>query len=252
MKHFKILLFTLLFCAQLNTQAQRSVEDSAIFIPSFNITFGGQKPGGDMADRFYENANLGFSVNIKTRGNWVLGAEGSYLFGPSHHEANLMADLKNQYGYVIDFDGKEAIILEQERGFNVFVFGGKLFPLFGPNKNSGLLIKGGVGFLQHRIWIENRLNNLPQLEGDYRKGYDRLSNGLALEQFIGYLHHGNNRLINFFIGFEAMQAFTQSRRDYNFDLKAKDETKRLDLLYGLKFGWAIPIYKRAPKEYYSE
>lgn len=251
MKHTLLLSITLIILSATPSFGQRSVQDSSIFIPSFNITIGVQKPGGDMAERFYENGNLGFNVSVKFSKNWVLGAEGSYLFGPSHHEKNLMGDLKNQYGHIIDFDGQQSIVLEQERGFNVFVFGGKMFPIIGPNPNSGLLIKAGVGFMQHRIWIENRRNNIPQLADDYKKGYDRLSNGLALEQFIGYVHHGTNRLINYFIGFEFQQGFTQSRRDYNFDLKAKDDTKRLDLLYGIKFGWAIPIYKRTPKEYYS-
>jgi hypothetical protein len=251
MKQTAVVCLLLMCMSSVDVFAQRSVKDSSIFIPSFNITFGGQKPGGDMADRFYENASVGANISFKTRSNWIFGVEGSYMFGPSHHEANVMVDLKNKYGYIVDFYGKEADVIEQERGFNVFAFAGKVLPIFGPNQNSGLMIKGGVGFLQHRIWIENRFNEIPQLEGDYKKGYDRLSNGLALEQFVGYIHHGNNRLVNFFVGFEFMQAFTQSRRDYNFDLKAKDETKRLDLLYGIKFGWAVPIYKRTPKDFYS-
>lgn len=246
-KHLWLILFLL---TTFNTYCQYNVEDSTIFIPSFNLTVGFQVPGGDMADRFYENGNIGFNCSFKTRKNFVFGAEGSYLFGPSHHEPNLLADLKNQYGNILDINGDVAIVIEQQRGMTVFAFAGKIFPIIGPNPNSGLLVKGGVGFMQHRIWIENRQNEIPQLEGDYKKGYDRLTNGLALEQFIGYVHYGNNRLINFFIGFEFQQGFTQSRRDYNFDLKAKDTTKRLDLLYGIKGGWAIPIYKRAPKEFY--
>lgn len=226
------------------------MQDS-VFIPTFNLTFGGHTPGKDMADRFYENAALGATFNLKLKSNWLIGVEGSYLFAPSHHEKGLMAELKTQYGTIIDFDGRESVILEQQRGFNAFVFGGKLFNWIGPNPNCGIVIRGGVGFLQHRIWIENRLNDVPQLEGDYRKGYDRLTNGIAFNQFIGYHHQSNARLVNFFVGFEFIQAFTQSRRDYNFDLMRKDNTKRQDFLYGIKLAWAIPFAKRTPKEFYT-
>lgn len=82
---------------------------------------------------------------------------------------------------------------------------------------------GGVGILQHKIRIEHQDNKIPQLEGDYLKGYDRLSNGLMVHQFVGYFHMSNNRLINFFVGAEAWQGFTKNRRDLNFDTKMHDD-----------------------------
>jgi hypothetical protein len=29
-----------------------------------------------------------------------------------------------------------------------------------------------------------------------------------------------------------------------------DNTKRIDLLYGIRLGWIVPLYKQAPQEYY--
>ena len=129
---------------------------------------------------------------------------------------------------------------------------GKVFPLLGPNDNSGLSLQCGVGLLQHNIRLETRQNEVPALEGEYLKGYDRLSNGFTLHQLIGYQFYGNNRLVNFFIGIEGFQAFTQSRRDFNFDLMAKDETKRSDSLYGVKVKWSLPLKRGGNRTVYYE
>ena len=120
-----------------------------------------------------------------------------------------------------------------------------------PNPNSGIIIKAGVGYIQH--WIRIRINEdktIPSFEGDYAKGYDRLSSGLAISEFIGYLYMGNTRVLNFFVGFEFMQSWTTNRREVNFDTGMKDDGNRFDALNGFKIGWIIPIYKRTPKEYY--
>ena len=56
---------------------------------------------------------------------------------------------------------------------------------------------------------------------EYKKGYDRLTNGPAITEGISYLHCGSKRLINFSLGLECTQGFTQNRRDYNFDQMKK-------------------------------
>ncbi|MCK6649378.1 MAG: hypothetical protein L6Q66_06965, partial [Bacteroidia bacterium] len=94
-------------------------------------------------------------------------------------------------------------------------------------------------------------NNIPQLDSDYKKGYDRLTNGFLLSQNLGYLYLSNNRIANFYIGFECMQGFTQNRRSYNFDQMKQDTEKRVDILYGGKVSWILPLYKKAPKEFYT-
>ena len=90
------------------------------------------------------------------------------------------------------------------------------------------------------------------LEGEFVKGFDKLTNGLMIQECIGYQHMANNRRINYFVGLEFMQAFTESRRDINFDLGRKDDQKRFDMLLGLKVGWSLLIYRSAPdKVYYN-
>ena len=108
----------------------------------------------------------------------------------------------------------------------------------------------GIGFMQHKIRIENKDNDTPQLAGDLVKGYDRLSNGRMFNQFIGYMNLSNNHLVNFFAGLEVTEGFTRNRRSVNYDTGKHDGTKRLDMLYGLRFGWVLPLYSRAPEKVY--
>ena len=61
----------------------------------------------------------------------------------------------------------------------------------------------------------------------------------------------NNRLLNFYFGFECLEGFTQNRRSYDFDLMSHDSKKRLDILYGARVAWILPLYKKAPAEFYT-
>jgi hypothetical protein len=93
---------------------------------------------------------------------------------------------------------------------------------------------------------------VPQLTGNYKKGYDRLTNGLAINEFIGYQMLSTNKRVNFYFGFEFTQGFTQSRRDFDFDTRSADTQKRFDSLMGIRAGWILPFYvgKGAAEIYY--
>jgi hypothetical protein len=62
----------------------------------------------------------------------------------------------------------------------------------------------------------------------------------------------DNSFLNFYTGFFIQEGFTQNRRSVFFDqpiIPVPTET-RIDILYGVKLGWLIPVYKRKPKEFY--
>jgi len=248
----KILIVLISFFAISNeVQSQRSDRDSLSAIHTFGFSGGLQFPFGDLSERFGVNGSAGFSYYYKTKSNLLIGAEGNLIFGANVKNSNeLASEIRTPDGFFIDNQGLLATVLIQERGLDIRLVAGKIFPVFGPNPNSGLLIKFGAGFLQHRIRFEARENEVPQIEGEAQKGYDRLSNGLSISQFIGYHHYGNRNRINFSVGLEFIEAFTQSRRDYNIDLMRRDDANRLDGLVGLRATWIIPIYQRASDKYY--
>lgn len=229
---------------------QANIKDSVISTSLIQATYSYQIPGSDLSKRFVSDNAIGLGYLYKTRKNWILGADGFFMFRDTIKETGILDSITTSDGNIIDGNGIYAEVHLYERGFHMGFKAGKLFPIWGPNKNSGIVLLGGMGLLQHKIRIENRDNTASQITGDYKKGYDRLTNGLALSQFIGYMYLGNSKLISFYAGVEIVEAFTQNRRSYNFDLMGKDNTKRLDLLYTIKVGWIIPLYKRSPDAFY--
>ena len=93
-----------------------------------------------------------------------------------------------------------------------------------------------VGYFQHHIKIDALQTELPIVTGDYTKGFDRLSTGIALQQFAGYLYAHPTYLINFYAGLTFTEGLTKSARGYNYDTLQKDEALRKDFSIGLKIG----------------
>lgn len=244
-----ILIFLFVSLAS-SSFSQKSIKDSTIAFTMLGAAFQYQVPGGDLADRFYNNYNVGGFINYKFANNWLIGLDGDFLFADRVKENGILDGLGTKDGFIIGESGEFAKVYLYERGFMFSLKAGKLFHLFGPNKNSGLLLTAGGGFLQHKIRIDVDKDDVPELTKEYKKGYDRLTNGPAITENLSYMHCGNRRLINFMIGFECTQAFTQNRRDYNFDQRKKDTLKRLDLLYGIKIAWFFPLYTHAATSFY--
>ena len=180
----------------------------------------------------------------KTTRNYLYGLEGGFIFGNRVIETNLLRGLINSQGQIVDMEGTMADVQVFERGYSMFGVVGKIIPVAGPNPNSGIMLKLGGGYMRHKIRIQTQKNEVPQLEGDYLEGYDRLTAGPAAMIFIGYQHFSNNRRINFNIGFEMQLGFTESLRAYNFDARTSETGRRSDALTGFRAGWTIPIYKR--------
>jgi hypothetical protein len=88
------------------------------------------------------------------------------------------------------------------------------------------------------------------LDNNYKKGYDRLTNGLGLLGSVGYRFFGNKRLVNFYLALDMSANFTAERRDYNFDLLGKNDQQRTDILTGFRAGWTLPLYPSAPEKKY--
>jgi hypothetical protein len=246
----RLLILILILGLPMASWSQNVVRDSSLFDPHVSISYAFHMPGADMVDRFGNSHNIGLGFHIKSKTNWYYGIQGSYEFGTRVIEPGLLSNLTIEGGYIMDNQGQLSKISIQQRGFMLALDGGYLFDFIGPNKNSGLLTYFGCGFMQHKIRIEHQENEIPQLEGEYLKGYDRLANGLATHQFIGYYHMSNNRLINFYVGIEAWQGFTQGRRPIYFDTKADGTGTRRDALAGIRAGWTLHLYKRMSNGYY--
>jgi hypothetical protein len=209
----------------------------------FHYTY--EFPGGDLASRFDIIHNVGFGGIFKTKDNWLFSADGSYQFGnyvKSDVAESILFNISNSTGAVSNNSGAPGMLILGERGINAFLKAGKLIPFTSDNLNSGFTVMAGIGFVSHKINISTPQNDIPTMTDDLKKGYDRLTMGWALSQFIGYTFHSKNRRVNFFAGFDLIEAFTQSTRGFNYDQRENDTQKRLDIFFGPRFGWTIPIY----------
>ncbi len=206
------------------------------------LSYAYQLPQGDMALRYGANSNIGLSAGVKFKNNYYLGAEGSFIVGNRVNETSMLNQLIADNGDIVDQDGQPATVLLYERGYTAMITVGKVMSIVGPNPNSGLLLKLGAGYMRHKVRIETQNNVVPALEGDYAKGYDRLTAGPAAMFFVGYQHFGNKRFVNFMFGFEVNLGSTHNLRPYNFDTGKTDDAQRIDGLNGFRFGWTLPIY----------
>ncbi|MBK6949614.1 MAG: hypothetical protein IPH16_17425 [Haliscomenobacter sp.] len=207
------------------------------------VSYGFQIPSGDLSARFGPNVSLGAGIQwMSQKSNWLIGVQGQFLFG-QRVEEDVLSTLRTAEGFIIGNDRDPADIQLRERGGYLGIQVGKLFSLDQDNPRSGLRISLGGGSLQHRIQIQkDPVRTVAQLEGDYAKGYDRLTNGPALYQWTGYQVFSKNRQVNFYIGLETIQGFTRGRRDWQFDLQQPYTGARLDLLWGIRAGLTLPIY----------
>ena len=244
---FSLLSFTAFFC--LSAQDDKQPEQAFLISPSISI----QYAGGDFADRFENNFTAGLGFGIKTTKNWIFSVNGHFMFGNNvKNPEGLLNSLITADNKILNQTGNFAQLSILQRGFYVLGEGEKLFNQLGVNKNSGLSLSLGAGFINHWILFKNAGEDSPQILEDYRKGYDRYSGGFLLKQSIGYTYLSSNHRINFKISFEVLEAYTKNYREFNYDTGQTDLDQHLDLLYGIRFNWYLPIYKKPADQFYYD
>jgi len=98
-----ILSSVALILSSLDVLGQNQVRDSALFDPHVSISYAYQIPGGDMANRFGNNHNIGLGFHIKSKTNWYYGIQGSYLTGNRVlREEGFLSNLIVEGGYILE------------------------------------------------------------------------------------------------------------------------------------------------------
>ena len=267
----KVLLPLLLLIGislQVSAQRSKDIMKEPIPVAMFQVTYGFQIPGLDTRTDFGVSHTIGGSFCYKTESNWLLTANGNYLFG-----RNVKGDrisifgegITTEHGEIIGGEGSVAQFSINQRGFHFQAELGKLFPV-GPNPNSGIFVQAGLGYLMNRIRIDfqHEMYNTPYMvNGDYKYGYDRMRGGPAFHLETGYLLLSDNRVTNLAVSLEATYARARHLRDYDFRVFTDPETgemlpvgrtdpaQRFNFLYyGIRLTWIIPTYQRQPEEFY--
>ncbi len=246
---FSAVIFFLLLLnfAPLSAQNNKEPKLNPGFIIGFS--YGYEMPAGDIAKLYGSN----FKVDITPsyyfkKSNIAVGLELSYLFGGKVKQ-NTFLNLLTFDNHIIGMEGSFANIQTSGRGVIAGALVSKILP-FNKNLRSGIRIEAGAYMIRH--WINFKIvGEIPQLKSEYLKGYDRLTGGFALKEFIGYQYLEEDSKINFYAGFELYQAFTKNLRGFNYDTAQIDDSPKHDYLFGVKIGWILPLYiDKNPEEIY--
>lgn len=247
-------LFIVLISSSFAQRARRvaNVRDTSIGITMFRPTASANLPIGQLHTRTGFFYSLGGSVINKTASQWLFGVEGYFFNGGIIREKDHLKNLINSSGGITAQDGLNADMNRYYRGWSVMGQFGRLFPVGKPNMNSGFFILFGVGYIQHKIRTEIRQNNVWQLQKPYNKGYDRLSGGFNLSQFVGYQYINNRKTLTFFLGVEMNEGLVKSYRKFNYDTQRPDTDWFYTSSFAVKGGWMFNVYHRKQtKEYYK-
>jgi hypothetical protein len=234
--------------------AQEAVKAKAIAdrkqVWLFNAHLNLDQPIMDYGKRFGPCYKIGGSILRKNASNMFFGLRMDFVLGNNIKEDSVTWNWYNSAGYAIDNNGQPRNPALFQRGYQVGVDVGKVFNVWAANSNSGLTWLSSYGFMQYRINIFDQDNGFAQFAGEYEKGYDRLTNGLFTEQFIGYTYLGKSKSLNFVFGAQLNYARNGGRRTWLYDVNRSGLDQRNDASIGLKLMWLVPRYVKAVEETY--
>lgn len=230
------------------TEVHRIKVDSSNLFVFLTANFSYNFTLADLRKEFGDNLSIGADFGIKTKNNW------SVDFGFKYHFSGKFDSLigEDLFKYIAsdgNFFTENGLPMKLNvdfRGLNFQLQAGKVIPVSQKFRNSGIWVKLGIGVMQHYLHIKTNQNEIPSLTNEYKKGYDRLTLGFTLNQFIGYMHLTKKNLLCFYGGIEFSEIFAKRQREYDFNLMGKDNSKLFESMIGIKVGWIIPLYKHDP------
>ena len=230
----------------------------------FSFGYTHQLPIGNLAERFGDNSSIGLSILIEQENNLFYGVQGGYIFGNNVKDSTIFDHLTTSNGAIIGADGHYANINLMERGFDSYFFIGyaihthnsktKYFPYLHTLYHlslTGFYLSLGVGYLQHQIFIDTKNQNVPQLDEEYKKGYDRLTSGISTKWEASYKYYSPNGKFQMYTGVNMTLAYTKNRRPYLFDQMEYSPTElSWDKLLGINIGVIIPVHRRNEEKFH--
>ena len=241
MKKICIAFFSIVF---LNLNAQENKQST------FTCNYNYQIPIGSLANTFSNNSAIGASYFLERSNDIIFGIEGSYMFAADIKDSTIFNNISTSTGAIIGADGHYANVNVMQRGFDSHLFAGYVFH-FSESNLSGIYISQGFGYLQHQIFIDTKNQNVPQLDEEMKKGYDRLSNGFSTRFSVDYKYYHKKGRFQISSGFNYTMAYTKNQRAYDFANNEYYSSKRTwDQLLGFKLEIIIPIHRKYEEEFH--
>jgi hypothetical protein len=241
--------------AQDTTSVEAHVKRTSRFDPSSAIMFvpnyAAQFPFGHVAQRFGFDNLVGFELLYKTTNNWLLGANGGFIYGSTVKQDYIFANIATATGQFITQYNDLTTIRPQEQGFNIQFTFGKIIPFTTKMPDAGLMLMTGVGTVADKTAVNVKVAELPQLSPEYRKGYDRMCAGPVISQFVGYNYMARGKYLSGYVGLQFDLSYTLNVRPYDFYAMGKLNDQGVDLFLGLKVGFVIDKWlQSSEKEFF--
>ena len=232
------ILFILLSIVYINLKAQEKKQSA------FTFNYNYQIPTSNLTNTFGDNSAIGASYFLETANNLFYGIEGNYMFGDNVKDETLFDNISTSIGAIIGDDGHYTNVVLMQRGFDANIFVGYAFH-FKETNLSGIYISQGFGYLQHQIYINTKNQNIPQLNEEMKKGYDRFSNGFSAKFFADYKYYSKKGKFQASAGINYTMAYTKINRIYDFaNQQHYSNQRKWDQLLGFKLQVIIPIQRK--------
>ena len=218
-------------------------------LPYVQMGLGAQVPGMDLAKDYGSNMQVSASFDQRWNGFWLSGMGFDYFYGATVKNDVLLA-LRNDQGQITNNEGYPSDIRVTERGFQWYAKGGIVKSI---NQNGwNWLLCGGMGYLEHQVYLYDTEKKVVALQNESMKGYDRLCNGMLFRAETGVLYLSKNRYSNFYIGCDAAFALTRSRRRFAYGYGSLATGLRKDFLSGFKLCWILPLQSHVNHTYFTQ
>ncbi len=209
---------------------------------AFTLNYKYAIPDNFFANHFGNNSAVNFLFFIEQENNLTFGVDIEYMFSRDVKNRELIfQNISTENGAIIASDGYYANINLMQSGLNTHLLLGYAFH-FEKNNLSGIYLSSGIGYIQQKIIIDTKNENIPQLNEDYKKGYDKEHNGLSSKISLDYKYYKPRGYLQFAAGINYTLAQIQYTAPYFFnEMKYTEEEKYWGGLLGFQIGVIIPI-----------
>lgn len=217
---------------------------------AFTFSYNFQLPFGELSKKFGSSSSIGSSYFFETSRNYLYGIEANFLFGDNIKVDNIFDNISTSSQNIINAEGQYANINLMQRGVDSYLFSGYVIHTK-KNTSNGFYIYQGIGYIQHKIFIDTKNQNIPQLNENMKKGYDNFSNGLSTKFSVDYRYYDRNNKFQISIGINYTIASTKIQREYNFNEEIPyPKNRNTDMLLGFKVDVIIPVNRKNTEEFH--
>ncbi|GLR18387.1 hypothetical protein GCM10007940_30030 [Portibacter lacus] len=192
-------------------------------------------PGADLADRYGANNKFEFKLEYASPSLLAYYIKAGLRINQNVRE-DVLASLRTSDGFLIGVNGFYADVFGRQRGYDIGIGIDKLISI----KKQYLRIGLGTSYITHFVKLVDDSQSIPQIIGDSGHYFDRFTSGFGLEENIQYQYNYNNNRAGFIFGFQFGQFFTKEHR-YKL-LPTGTPERRIDLFFGIKATYLMPIY----------